>query len=242
MKTCSRPAGSRLCGVLLAQHAAQGLITAGCFCSTKPCQGLYPHLLLLLSAGYYQKPTNHLSPWWPAAPISCSLSYLIKTVTEHSDKKTELQFITVTYLPDWALVSSRLSTQHNQNSLWEGRGSLKDGWACLTADFIQLSQENWLHLLLPLCFPENYRKCIGETLCCGCTFLLSPIFVVEFLYLSWQSWKPWKDSFHTIMSSTAVTGLPRTGDTREEKNLKKYSTCTIKWRHFPKKNPKGTEN
>lgn len=31
----------------------------------------------------------------------------------------ELQFITTTYLPDWALVSSRLSTQHNQNSLWE---------------------------------------------------------------------------------------------------------------------------
>lgn len=124
-------------------------------CSTKPWRALLstaPHIrhLLLLSVGYYQKPTNHLSPWSPASPISWSLSCLIKTLTGHGDKKVELQFITLTYLTDWALVSSRPSTQHNQNSLWEGGSSLKDGWAHVTADFSRLSKDNYLQPPSPL--------------------------------------------------------------------------------------------
>lgn len=145
-----------------------------------------PHLLLLLAASYYQKPTNHLSPWWPTAPISCSLSCLIKTVTGHGDKKVELQFITVTDLPDWALVSSRLSTQHNQNSLWEGGGSRKDGWGCATADFS--CQRKTIFTCSFLSASPKTTESVQVRLRAGEEDFLAPIFVVDgFFYLSWQN-------------------------------------------------------
>lgn len=122
-------------------------------------------------------------------------------------KKVELQFIMVTYLPDWVLVSSRASTQHNQNSLREGGGSLKDGWAHVTAAFSRLSEGNCLHLPAPLHLHLHLHlhllwsdgNCEGESATVSSRFLAESYFSrqqpetsrLENVRTAVSSWKHW---------------------------------------------------